>query len=180
MVSTLKTRPRLNPWPQITRAVILILTSLTSGQALAFDFDPAAMDYKAVQVGGVSAFQGDGYSGGVTLRFLPSYKLSEPVTVGIALDASYLKFDTDSNFVALGYMAYARTSVFEKVTAQLNIGAKTWLCDGCGTKLVAGPSVSYDIEIERSPWLKNLWLAYLPVFRDPVDHEVQAGIGIHF
>lgn len=132
------------------------------------------------QVGGISTWQGYGQSGGGVIRYLPSYSWNEEWTLGISFDAAYLKLNTNVSFAGIGYMGFLKRKVSDRWALQLNAGAQTWTCDGCETKPVFGPTISYNVTSEKLSWIKDLWLAYLPVFHDETAHEVQLGVGIRF
>lgn len=157
--------------------IVLALTCMSSSYVLAQD---GSINYKSFQVGGSFTSLDGGESGGAVVRYLPTYKFSDKWSYGLSLDASSMKADGSDDFFAIGYMGFARMKLSEKLDIQLNAGAQTWTCDDCETKFVAGPTVSYDLGLEKTPWIKNVWAAYLPVFHDETAHTFQIGAGLQF
>jgi hypothetical protein len=166
-------------------SVVVAMMLLVSGRSFADDSDSLnsavhPVQLLSFQVGGISAFQGSGYSGGGVVRYLPSYQLAPNWKVGLSVDAALLKLDTNSDFAAVGYMAFVRRKILDSWDLQLSAGAQTWTYSGAGTSLVIGPTVSYDLAIQKAPWFKNVWIAYLPVFQSTVAQEIQFGAGLQF
>ncbi len=142
--------------------------------------EDSRFNLKAFQTGAVYTFQGSGFSGGGMFRYIPSYEINETFAVGLSLDLALMKLASNTNFAAIGYMTYVRMKAIDKLNIAFNVGAQTWTCKSCGTKLLLGTNISYDITMRNCGWLKNIWLAYLPTFRDPVVHEFQLGVGLQF
>ena len=149
-------------------------------RSYAEDLNSLDINWKKLSVGFNAISQSSGFSSGPLVRYSPYYRLSSELYVGASADVSYAKLDTNTSFYALGLMAFVGYDWNEKISIQFNTGTQNWTCSDCGSALVLGPSVAYDISNVNFAGLNHIWAAYLPVFKSDIAHSVQLGVGFQF
>ena len=137
-------------------------------------------DFTSSRIGAIGVIQGGGWSTSGTARYTPSYEVAQSWRVGLDLGYTYLKRSDSSKFSAFDYLAFVSYRVSEPWEIRLQLGAETWTCSDCQTKLAVGPSVSYQLPHPPMSWFKEIWFTYLPVFESTVAHELSIGAGLHF
>lgn len=134
----------------------------------------------SAQFGAIAAVQDGGFCGSGILRYNPSYRLTERLSVGVSVDFSPQFLEGRTNFASLNSLANVSFDLDATWGVQASAGAQTWTCDGCGTRLATGALASYAIGLPSLPWIKNVWVQYIAAFRDPVVHQLIAGLSIGF
>ncbi len=138
-----------------------------------------SFNLKTFQLGRSRALQSsDSSIVGVT-RHIPNYALNDTLSFGLGIDTAFLKFDSNITFAAIGHSVCSRAKVTDQINAQLNTGVQPRM-SGCDTKTALGLTVMHDLVFQDFNYLKNIYLAYLPLFHNSIVHISELGVGIEF
>ncbi len=127
----------------------------------------------------LSVFQstGSSYSGVVTWN--PRAEVFDRFSAGLSLGSSVLKGSL-STFFALEYSAVATYQLSPVMSADLGLGAQTWVNNG-GTHFLVGPSISYHFDDRPVVFIDRVVAGYSALLISTrLTHEVRIGLGVSF
>jgi hypothetical protein len=130
------------------------------------------------QLGGIAALQRgyNSYSG--VAQWMPEYRLSERVSIGLDLGFSAFKRSTGGDFLVSEYGATLGFQLGHGWEALIIAGAQTWSTDDYGTAFMVGAELRYHFRLHS--FFDSLYVAYTPAFYFDTTHELSAGFGLRF
>jgi hypothetical protein len=114
------------------------------------------------------------------LSWNPNYQWNEKWGIGLDFDYSLFLKTSKSYFSVLSYSVRGSYQWCPQWSSDIRLGGQSWLDSPSSTRVLSGVNLQYKFLVPVLKFFDSLNLGYDAVFRNPLIHQIHAGVGIRF
>lgn len=141
---------------------------------------PAKIEWYAFRVASLAVLKNSSSTLTAMISWVPEYKISEKIGIGLSFGYSIFKTSAESNFSVFEYAITGSYALSERWSAELFAGAQSWLVSGQGAGAIIGLNGKYAFTEKQFKFFDHLAIGYSSIYQSQNYHSIRMALGANF